>query len=492
MRAEGCLLRRFEPVPGWHLAAKERRRHMQHLQPRPLRTHRGLVATVALSFAFLLASAAIVWTVARSAAEADRLVLHTLEAKQRINAILTLVTAAESAQRGYLLTRDAELLAPYTAAQTSIPRELPALRQLVSDNPSQLTRVDELAATVASRFAAMEDTLQLLNQNRPEEAARVVRERGRLLMAVFRDQISSLDEAEDQLLVERQQRVGASRDRFFQAVTAMLISCGALALFALVSIRRYVATLESSRAFLGDQNRLLEERVKARTIEIEHAADLAMRERNRAESLLTDVNHRVGNNLALVSSFLTMQQRAVRHPEAARALDAARTRVQAIASAHRKLRLGADFATVRANEVLNAVVEDISAGLPPGDAIKINCDVAPLEINARDAVSLGVLTSELVMNAVKHAFGAGQSGFVNVRFAKPEAAAPFIEVVDNGVGMHDKQKQETGSLGGKIIDMVSRQFGGQPERAAYQDDDHRPGTRIRIELNKLQLAHHGT
>jgi len=200
------------------------------------------------------------------------------------------------------------------------------------------------------------------------------------------------------------------------------------------------------------------------------------------------VNHRVGNNLALVSSFLTMQLRAVKHPEAAKALDAARARVQAIASAHRKLRLGADFATVRANEVLSAVIDDIAAGLPPGELIKISCDVEPLEINARDAVSLGVLTSELVMNAVKHAFGAGETGLVNVRFAKPGTAAPFIEVADNGVGWHAKQKTEGSSLGSKIIDMVSRQFGGRPERVPMQDDDERPGTRIRIELNKLQLV----
>jgi two-component sensor histidine kinase len=181
-----------------------------------------------------------------------------------------------------------------------------------------------------------------------------------------------------------------------------------------------------------------------------------------------------------------MQLRAVKHPEAAKALDAARARVQAIASAHRKLRLGADFATVRANEVLAAVIDDISAGLPPGDLIKIDYDVEALEINARDAVSLGVLTSELVMNAVKHAFGAGEPGLVNVRFARSGTDAPFIEVADNGVGWHEKQKYEGSSLGSRIIDMVARQFGGRPERVPMREGERRPGTRIRIELNKLQ------
>jgi two-component sensor histidine kinase/CHASE3 domain sensor protein len=461
---------------------------MQDLHEPPTHRQRALVATVALSFVLLLASAGLVWDVTQDAQEADRLVVHTLQVKQRLAEILTVMTAAESGQRGYLFTGDRQLLEPYESARATVPDTLKKLRELVADNPPQITRVDELTALIERRFAAMDETLRWSRESNAAQAVEVLRTRGQALMNEFRRQLRRLDEVESALLLERQERAAANRERFFQAVAVMLVSCGFLALFALISVRRYLATLESSRALLSDQNRVLEERVHKRTIELEKAAELANRERTRAEALLTDVNHRVGNNLALVSSFLTMQLRAVRHPEAAKALDAARGRVQAIASAHRKLRLGADFATVRANEVLAAVIEDISAGLPPGDLIKINYDVEALEINARDAVSLGVLTSELVMNAVKHAFGAGEPGLVNVRFAKSGTAAPFIEVADNGMGWHEKQKHEGSSLGGKIIDMVARQFGGRPERAPAREGERRPGTRIRIELSKLQLV----
>jgi two-component sensor histidine kinase len=461
---------------------------MQDLhEPSPPR-QLALVATVALSFVLLLASAVLVWDLTRDAQDADRLVLRALQVKQRLAEILTVMTAAESGQRGYLFTGDRHFLDPYESARPTVRDTLKTLRELVADNPPQVTRVDELAALIERRFVAMDDTLRLSRSSNSAEAVQVVRTRGQALMDEFRQQLNHLDQVESALLIERQQRVAANREQFFQAVAVMLVFCGFLALFALISVRRYLATLESSRAFLRGENRLLEQRVHERTIELKTAAEIAHRERTRAEALLTDVNHRVGNNLALVSSFLTMQLRTVRHPEGARALDAARARVQAIASAHRKLRLGADFATVRANEVLAAVIDDISAGLPPGDLIKIDYDVEPLEINARDAVSLGVLTSELVMNAVKHAFGAGESGLVNVTFARFGTAAPFIEVADNGVGWHEKQKHEGSSLGSKIIDMVARQFGGRPERVPMRDDERRPGTRIRIELSKLQLV----
>lgn len=307
----------------------------------------------------------------------------------------------------------------------------------------------------------------------------------------IRSRIEAATEFEQQLLVERQRASADLRDRFSTAVVMMLLACGVLALFALISVRRYVATIHASRLQLASHNAELEQRVQARTEELAQAADEAHRERARAESLLTDVNHRVGNNLALVSSFLTMQQRAVKNPDAARALSAARMRVQAIASAHRKLRLGADFATVKLNEVLGAVLEDIRAGLPPGDLIRIHCQVEPLEINARDAVSLGVLTSELVMNAVKHAFAPGDSGEVSVVLEYGADSVAVLEVSDDGVG-YDKHSQETGGLGAKIIDMVARQFGGRPERSARFHEGaaaqgRRPGTRIRVNLVKLQV-----
>jgi two-component sensor histidine kinase len=102
-------------------------------------------------------------------------------------------------------------------------------------------------------------------------------------------------------------------------------------------------------------------------------------------------------------------------------------------------------------------------------------------------VTLGVLSSELVMNAVKHAFPAGEGGEVNVVFRCDSGAAPFLEVSDNGVGWHEKHTGEAQGLGARIIDMVARQFGSAPERSLCRNDGVRPGTRIKVRLEKLQV-----
>ena len=459
---------------------------MQDLQNLSVRKNRVLIATVAVTFILLLVSATFVFGLARGGDEADRRVEHTLQVQQKLDELLALLIDAEAGQRGYLVTSEPDFLGPYETARAEIGPHIAAFRALVSDNAAQIERISALEPIVTERLETIEGTLALTAQGRRAEAVDLLSNRGRALMADVRRRIEEMSQAESILLIQRRTAAAERREQFIAAVTIMLVVCGVLAIFAIVSVRRYVGAMEVSRARLAQYNAELEARVAERTADLNRSADVAMRERARAEALLTDVNHRVGNNLALVSSFLTMQQRTLKNPDAVRALIAARARVQAIASAHRKLRLGADFATVKVDEVLNAVLEDISAGLSPADQIRIKSQVEPLEINARDAVSLGVLTSELVMNAVKHAFSPGEPGEVNVTLASGAGAGPFLEVVDDGVGF-DEQHTKDGGLGARIIDMVARQYGGKPERFARQPDSQRPGTRVRIELAGLKL-----
>jgi two-component sensor histidine kinase/CHASE3 domain sensor protein len=460
---------------------------LQDLQQRSLRKQRTLLITSVMSLLLLVGSTLLVLRISKQSEQADAWVLHTLEVKQQLVQLYALLTSAEAGQRGYLITNDADFLDSYESALSVAPAMLARLHGSLTDNREQQQRLAALEPLVKERLETIEETLQLAARGQRAAAAEIVRTRGRVLMTRIRIIVDDLDEAESRLLDERRGLASDAQTEFTVAITSMLVACAILTLFGLLLVRRYLANLAESRARLTAYNTELEARVRERTEELARTTEIATRERARAEALLTDVNHRVGNNLALVSSFLTMQERAVRNPEAARALEAARERVQAIASAHRKLRLGADFATVKVNEVLGAVLEDISAGLPPDDRIRIHYDVAPLEILARDAVSLGVLTSELVMNAVKHAFAPGTRGEVWVKFSEAGGTAPVLEVADDGVGCDEKQTQATG-LGARIIDMVAKQFGGAPERAARAPGSGRPGTRVRIELARLHVV----
>lgn len=462
---------------------------MQDLQDKSLRTSRTLIGSVLLSFILMVAAAVLTLRISKQADEADAWVVHTLEVKQKIAQLTGALASAESGQRGYLITGDKSFLEPYRLASESVPSLLEKLRELVVDNTTQQEMLDAVTPLILEKITIIGRILELVGQGEHARATQIVRTSGTHMMKDIREQMAGLDAGESTLLATRRSTVAMLRRQFAIAVAAMLLASVCLTGLSMFGVRRHIALVEASRQRLATINSELEERVAQRTLDLAQAAEVATRERNRAEALLTDVNHRVGNNLALVSSFLTMQQRNTKNPEAARALNAARARVQAVASAHRKLRLGEDFASVKANEVLGAVLEDICAGLPPGEFIKVNCRIAPLQISARDAVSLGVLTSELVMNAVKHAFTPGERGEINVVFADGGASAPYLEVTDDGVGWHEKYTQESTGLGAKIISMVARQFGGAPQRGPLRQDGVRPGTAIRIDLARIQVIH---
>jgi two-component sensor histidine kinase len=144
------------------------------------------------------------------------------------------------------------------------------------------------------------------------------------------------------------------------------------------------------------------------------------------------------------------------------ALEAARLRVHAIASAHRRLRLGEDLESASADEFLQAVLDDIAATQADRRRIEISGDIAAIEVAARDATTIGILVGELVTNALKHAFPDQRSGVIDVRLFRGEGGTATLVVADNGVGMSEPASGGGDGLGSVIVKQLSSQFGGEP------------------------------
>jgi two-component sensor histidine kinase len=241
-----------------------------------------------------------------------------------------------------------------------------------------------------------------------------------------------------------------------------------------------VAQLAQRENLLLLQNEELEAHVRARTAEVEEARGRAERERARLETLLQDTNHRIGNSLATVSSLLGLQLARSGSDEVRNALEAAQGRVHAIASAHRRLRLGADLETTDAADFLAAVVDDLASAVPADKPITFHQDFVGMVIPARDATTLGIVVSELVTNAVKHAFAAGSGGNIWICFLKSKEGAPELRVEDDGLGLPEAAASGSG-LGALIIKQLARQFGGVPDYGPREGG----GTVVKVQLPNL-------
>jgi PAS domain S-box-containing protein len=113
---------------------------------------------------------------------------------------------AETGQRGYLLTADADYLNPYNAAIQQLPRDLNALSEMTADNPEQGKNVERLKQLCEVKLAELRHTIELFQQDRGEEARSVVKSNlGRNTMEEIREVLARMDASERTLLAHRKQ-----------------------------------------------------------------------------------------------------------------------------------------------------------------------------------------------------------------------------------------------------------------------------------------------
>lgn len=174
--------------------------------------------------------------------------------------------------------------------------------------------------------------------------------------------------------------------------------------------------------------------------------------------LLREVNHRVANSLQLISSLIQLQARRVGDPEARGVLQRAVERVEAVSLVHRRLYTSVDVAHVRMDHYLDGLVEELRSAVTAEEAgRRIELRAEPVQIETDRAVALGLIVNELVTNALKYAYPAGQPGEIRISFGAGGGSPLALVVEDDGVGYppDDAAPQGTG-LGNVIVSAMAR------------------------------------
>ncbi len=162
-----------------------------------------------------------------------------------------------------------------------------------------------------------------------------------------------------------------------------------------------------------------------------------LRRRDRAllskDATIREIHHRVKNNLQTVAALLRLQARRVVQPEARAALEESMRRITSIALVHETLSVSVDE-EVAFDEVVDRVLGMLSDVTGSADRVVLKRTGSFGEIAAETATALVLVLTELVQNAVEHAFPPGTSGRVEVD-ARRQRGRLHVTVADDGVGL---------------------------------------------------------
>jgi chemotaxis family two-component system sensor kinase Cph1 len=218
---------------------------------------------------------------------------------------------------------------------------------------------------------------------------------------------------------------------------------------------------------------LLESREHRRQVELNGRLTQAIGEKDallqQNDMLVKEVNHRIQNSLQLVSSFLSLQSRALGDPKLHEAFEEARRRLQAVALVHRRLYRADQIGTIDFGRYVEELLGDMSDSMGPEWAGKVTVDAAPVLVPTDRAVTLGLVVTELVINANKYAYG-GAPGPIEVSLEEHRTNLRII-VADHGKGKH----APTEGFGSRMMAAMVRQLNG-----AMTFGDNEPGLRATL------------
>lgn len=366
------------------------------------------------------------------------------------------LSAAESAERGYVASDNEIYLAPYEVARSQTLRLLGEIQRAYGPYPEHAAGTARLVEIAAAKFAEMDQVIALQRSGHGNDALEMFQtNKGKALMDeanVFFSGLLDGAEARQNAGVEGQ-RVTATWQRLASIAGTIIII--AVVIAAIMVLTRYTRELRRVSDEVTSLNSDLEQRVQDRTQDLVTARD-------RATALLSEVNHRVANSLTLVSSLVGMQSRAVSDAMAKSALAETQDRIFAISLVHKRLYASGEVGVVQLDDYLSGLLDHLRTSLRGGNDVSLTYHIAPVALATDRSINLGVILTEWVTNAYKYAYPDG-SGEVRVSLRALDGGLLQMIVEDDGVGSVDGAPAQGTGVGTRIVKAMAVSMEGRVE-----------------------------
>lgn len=417
----------------------------------------SLVLILAGFLALLTTNILSIWA-SNALTEQYLAVQHSRDVRRALDLTERSIVDAVAAERGFLLVGSANYRQAEAEARHEIMVYFGEVRALLLDDPELLRRLDDTRPLIDESMGITRQVVRDMEAGRFNQALAVLRSSR---SAQVLSELEARFDAIDHILMGHldEGRRAAERARqinlwFSSLASVLIVLVAALAIF---QFSKSFQAIRQAHSELDDANRDLERRVDERTQDLVVAHAEVERSRDRAEAMLREVNHRVGNSLQLVSSFITLQGRTIRDPTALEAFRATQARIEAVSRVHRQLYTSDNMGRVELDSYLTGLVDELRQSLCPGErACSLTVEAEPLTTSTDRTVAVGVLVAELVTNAVKYAYPDG-GGEIRVRLVRDGDNRARLTVEDDGVGVGEGTATPKGTgLGKTIIAAMAR------------------------------------
>ncbi|CAN5374361.1 histidine kinase dimerization/phosphoacceptor domain -containing protein [soil metagenome] len=190
--------------------------------------------------------------------------------------------------------------------------------------------------------------------------------------------------------------------------------------------------------------------------------------------LLREIQHRVANSLQIIASVLMQSARQVQSEETRGHLRDAHNRVMSIATVQQQL-TASRIGEVELRGYFTQLCESLGASMiHDRDRLSLSVNVDDSTVNADISVSLGLIVTELVINALKHAFPGDRQGNIVVDYHAHDADWN-LSVSDDGVGTSETLADAKPGLGTSIVEALADQL-----LATVDIKSTKPGLKVSI------------
>lgn len=179
------------------------------------------------------------------------------------------------------------------------------------------------------------------------------------------------------------------------------------------------------------------------------------------ELLLKEIHHRVKNNMAVISSMLSIQSADTGDSFVKEVFTDARQRIRAMSLVHEKLYQSEDLSRIDFSEYLHSLAGKFSGQFNNSTiALKVLADKISLGID--DAIPCGLIINELMVNTFKYAFPGGKNGTLTIRMQLLKNGNYKLVISDNGIGLPGEiDWQNPPTFGLNLVQMLVQQLQGQ-------------------------------